>query len=68
MIITLPNKALKYLDSKIIQVEIDENLLNKKIDIRALQKAKGLLRKYNIDGLEYQKTIRKEWDRNIEIR
>ena len=68
MIITLPNKALKYLDSKIIQVEIDETLLNKKIDIRALQKAKGLLRKYNIDGLEYQKTIRKEWDRNIEIR
>ena len=65
MLITLPRESLKYLDDKVVQVEVDEKTLNKEIDHNAVNKAKGLLKKYNIDGLEYQKKIRKEWERNL---
>jgi hypothetical protein len=65
MIITLPRESLKYLDNKVVQVEIDEQILKKEIDLDAIKKAKGLLKKYNVDGLKYQKHIRKEWERNL---
>ncbi|MEW6701481.1 MAG: hypothetical protein AB1298_02070 [Bacteroidota bacterium] len=67
MIITLPKKALKYLDSKIVQVEIDDNLLKRESNYEIVQKAKGLLKKYNIDGLEYQKQTRNEWERKVAL-
>ena len=67
MIVTLPAKALKYLDSKIVRVEIDDHLLKKDINYGAVEKAKGLLKKNKIDGLEYQKQIRKEWDRKVAL-
>lgn len=68
MIITLPRESLKYLDNKVVQVEIDEQILKKEIDLDAIKKAKGLLKKYNVDGLEYQRHIRKEWERNLAVR
>ena len=68
MIVTLPAKALKYLDSKIVQVEIDDHLLKREINYEAVEKAKGLLKKYNIDGLEYQKQIRNEWERKVALK
>ncbi len=67
MIVTLPAKALKYLDSKIVQVEIDDHLLKREINYEAVEKAKGLLKKYNIDGLDYQKRTRTEWERKIAL-
>lgn len=67
MIVTLPAKALKYLDSKIVRVEIDDNLLKRESDYRAVEKAKGLFFGKKIDGLEYQKQIRKEWERKIAL-
>ena len=68
MIVTLPAKALKYLDSKIVQVEIDDHLLKREINYEAVEKAKGLLKKYNIDDLEYQKQIRNEWERKVALK
>ena len=68
MVITLSKKALKYLDDKIVQVEIDDNLLKKYTDIKAVTNAKGILKKYNTDGLAYQKKVRIEWDRKIELK
>lgn len=68
MIVTLPAKALKYLDSKIVQVEIDDHLLKREINYEVVEKAKGLLKKYNIDGLEYQKQIRNEWERKVALK
>jgi hypothetical protein len=65
MLITLPRESLKYLDNKVVQVEVDEKLLKKEIEHSAIKKAKGLLKKYNVDGLKYQKKIRKEWERNL---
>ena len=65
MLITLPRESLKYLDNKIVQVEVDERILKKDINHNAVKKAKGMLKKHNIDGLEYQKKIRKEWERNL---
>ncbi len=67
MIITLPKKALKYLDSKIVQVEIDDKLLKREINYKAVEQAKGLLKKYNIDGLDYQKRARTEWERKVAL-
>jgi hypothetical protein len=67
VIITLPRESLKYLDSKVVQVEIDEKTLNKELGLKSIKKAKGLLKKYNVDGLEYQKHIRKEWERDIAV-
>jgi len=67
MIITLPNKALKYLDSKIVQVEIDDNLLKRESSYEMVRKAKGLLKKHNTDGLEHQKKIRNEWERKVAL-
>ncbi|BDQ02587.1 hypothetical protein [Ignavibacterium sp.] len=64
MIITLPKDALKYLDDKIIKVEINEKLLNKNRKISDVKKAKGILKKYLMDGTEYQNKVRKELERN----
>ncbi|GEM_PF-3717626 len=63
MIVTLPKEALKYLDDKIIKVEIDENLLKEEKKMLRIKKAKGILAKNQIDGLKYQKKIRKEYQR-----
>lgn len=67
MIITLPRESLKYPDNKVVQVEVDENTLKKKLSLEAVKMARGLLKKYNVDGLEYQKQIRKEWERNLAV-
>ncbi len=66
MIITLPRNALKYLDDEKIEIEIDnkqmENIKPFKPDIKAIQEASGILSRLDIDGKEYQKQIRAEWD------
>ena len=67
MIITLPRESLKYLDNKVVQVAVDENTLKKELSLEAVKKARGLLKKYNVDGLEYQKQIRKEWERDLAV-
>lgn len=67
MIITLPRESLKYPDNKVVQVEVDENTLKKELSLEAVKKARGLLKKYNVDGLEYQKQIRKEWERDLAV-
>ncbi|MBU2584529.1 MAG: hypothetical protein KKH32_04285 [Bacteroidetes bacterium] len=48
-------------------MEIDDNLLKRESDYRAVEKAKGLFFGKKIDGLEYQKQIRKEWERKIAL-
>ncbi len=65
MLITLPRESLKYLDDKIVQVEVDAKSLKKEMENDVIKKTKGLLKKYKIDGSEYQNQIRKEWDRNL---
>ncbi len=67
LIITLPRESLKYLDNKVVQVEVDENILKKELNLEVIKKARGLLKKYNVDGLEYQKQIRKEWERELAV-
>jgi hypothetical protein len=65
MIITLPRESLKYLDNKVVQVEIDENTLKKELRLEVVKKSRGLLNKYNVYGLEYQK--QKEWERDFAV-
>ncbi|MCX7610967.1 MAG: hypothetical protein N2043_05195 [Ignavibacterium sp.] len=67
MIITLPKEALKYLDDKIIQIEIDEEVLLKSNLKQRLNIAKGILKNHLVDGLDYQLKIRKEFDRKIDV-
>ena len=68
MLLTLPNSALKYLDDKVIRIEIDEDMLKHGLGLKAIVKARGILKKHKIDGVEYQKQARKEWERKVEIR
>ncbi|MCS7053021.1 MAG: hypothetical protein NZM09_04735 [Ignavibacterium sp.] len=67
MIITLSKEALKYLDDKIIQIEIDEEVLLKSNLKQRLNIAKGILKNHLVDGLDYQLKIRKEFDRKIDV-
>lgn len=67
MLLTLPNSALKYLDDKIIRIEIDEYLLKQEPNMKAVEKARGILKKHKIDGVDYQNQIREEWERKVEI-
>lgn len=67
MIITLSKEALKYLDDKIIQIEIDEEVLLKSNLKQRLNSAKGILKNHLVDGLDYQLKIRKEFDRKIDV-
>lgn len=65
MIITLPKDALKYLDEKIIKVEIDEKILLENDRLSRIKGAKGILKDLEVDGLEYQIKIREELDRSL---
>lgn len=65
MLITLPRESLKYLDDKIVQVEVDVKSLKKEMENDVIKKTKGLLKKYKIEASEYQNQIRKEWDRDL---
>ncbi len=62
MLITLPKSALKYLDDKIIRIEVDDDLLKKNLKSKSVARAK-ILKKYNIDEAEYQKQIIEELER-----
>lgn len=63
-IITLPRRRLKELNSKEIKVELtkkDIENVKKAIDWKAVEKGKGILKKYNIDPIEYQNSERNNW-------
>lgn len=66
MIITLPKDALKYLDEKIIKVKIDEKIISENDRLNNIKNAKGILKNFGIDGVEYQIKIREKFDRNLD--
>ena len=65
-ILTLPRKSVKEINDEIVRIEIKkEDLEQIKNDInwKAVEQAKGILKDKNIDPIEYEKNVRKEWDR-----
>jgi hypothetical protein len=63
-VITLPRSAIKEMNDKYVKIEIPEKeLIVKKISGNVLEAARGILKDYKIDPMEYQKKCRDEWDR-----
>lgn len=63
-IIKLPRKRLISMDKDSITIDMpeDKSKGEKKINIEAIKSAKGIWKDKKIDGVEYQKKIRSEWD------
>lgn len=63
-IIKLPRKRMIPMnkDSTTIDIPEDKSKREKKINIEAIKWAKGIWKDKKINGVEYQKIIRCEWD------
>ena len=61
----IPNIDIKQIKNKKIslKVEIVTSSTNEKLEI--IKNTAGILKNLNIDGLDYQNTIRNEWDERI---
>lgn len=63
-IVTLPKEAVKEMNDKYVRIEIpEEKLIRRKINWDVVEAARGILKDYKIDPLEYQRKCRDEWDR-----
>jgi len=63
-IVKLPRKRLISMDRKSITIDLPAEKHKKlhTINSESLKKAKGIWKDKKIDGVEYQKKIRSEWD------
>lgn len=63
-IVKLPRKRLLSMDRKSITVDIPDEKAKKKkkIDFEAIKRAKGIWKNKKIDGVEYQRKVRNEWN------
>lgn len=57
---SLPRENLIYMDDKIIEIDIPDDLLRPK-GLENIKAAKGILQGKEIDPVQYQKDIRSEW-------
>ncbi|MBU2447147.1 MAG: hypothetical protein KJ666_16460 [Bacteroidetes bacterium] len=65
-VVILPRSALIEMNDKIIKVELPEdNLEELERKISAIESTYGIWKKKKIDPIEYQKRIRKEWDKRL---
>ena len=56
----LPRDALIYMDNNKIEIDIPEKII-KKIRMKNIHDAKGVLKNRKIDPVLYQQTVREEW-------
>jgi hypothetical protein len=66
MTIIVPKKMIKEINDEIVSVEVPTDSLyamKHRINWANIEKAKGLLKKLDIDPMEYQKKSRKEWEK-----
>jgi hypothetical protein len=63
-IVKLPRKRLISMDRDTITIDMPDEVVKEKkeIDFEAIKKARGIWKDAKIDGVEYQKKIRSEWD------
>lgn len=63
-IVKLPRKRLLSMDRNSITIDIpdEKSKKKKKIDYEVIKNAKGIWKNKKIDGVEYQRKIRSEWD------
>ncbi len=66
-VLILPKSVVKEINDKYVTVEISEESIKikgtKKWD--SIEKARGILKNYDIDPIEYQKKCREEWENRI---
>ena len=59
-ILTLPKESLIYMDKKKIEIDVPEKII-KKINMKNIRNAQGILKNKQINPLEYQRKARNEW-------
>ncbi len=61
--IILPKSAITELNSEYVKVQLPDEYKQKKLrDWNGLNNARGILKKYKFDPIEYQNKSREEWE------
>ncbi len=59
-ILTLPKESLIYMDKKKIEIDVPDKLI-KKVNMKNIKNAQGVLKNKKINPLTYQRKVRDEW-------